>query len=231
MKKKVIIIFGPPGSGKGTQAELLETKFGYMHFDTGRFLEQTLRAPGWKKSPTLRRERKNFDEGKLFAPEWVLKIVKDAATRIAQAGLSLIFSGSPRTIYEAFGEKKGEGLIDVLVELFGKKNLFIIKLKVKEQSSMTRNSIRKVCSICGLPVLGHVNTDSCVFCAGPLRRRTLDNPEVIKVRLDEYEKRTKPVLEEMKKRKLQIQEVNGELLPYEVSEKIVKVLGIKDKNT
>ena len=63
MLKRAVIIYGPPGSGKGTQAELLAKKFGFIHFDTGRYFEALLHSPETQKNPVLRRERKNFDNG------------------------------------------------------------------------------------------------------------------------------------------------------------------------
>ena len=53
--KKTIIIYGPPGSGKGTQAELLARKFPLIHFDTGRYIESIIRAPGATKDPVIQR--------------------------------------------------------------------------------------------------------------------------------------------------------------------------------
>ncbi len=81
MQKRAVIIYGPPGSGKGTQAELLAKIYGFVHFDTGRYIENFLRAPGWQKNLVLRRERKLFDTGKLLSPPWVLKIVSENLTR------------------------------------------------------------------------------------------------------------------------------------------------------
>ena len=58
---KAIIIYGLPGSGKGTQANLLADKLGLIHFDTGKYLERIVHDPANKKNKIIRRERKNFD--------------------------------------------------------------------------------------------------------------------------------------------------------------------------
>ncbi len=252
MSKKAVIIYGPPGSGKGTQAELLAKIHGFIHFDTGRYVESILRAPGWNKNAVLRRERKLFDGGKLMTPSFVLKIVAEATTRIAKADLNIVFSGSPRTMFEAFG-KNNNGLIKVLEKHYGKKNIAVIKLNIKDSTTLKRNSARLVCSLCGLPslptptpkgrgseadVISRLSDRSvgsrsvgesknCSFCGAALRRRTLDKPEVIKIRLNEYHNRTFPILAQMKKMGILIKEINGELAPFRVFENLQKTLRLK----
>lgn len=223
---KAVIIYGPPGSGKGTQADLLVRKSNFVHFDTGRYLETLFRSPAAKTDPILKREKKNFDSGKLCTPEWILKITRDATKKIASAGYNIVFSGSPRTMYEAVGDKKTPGLVDTLSKLFGKENISVILLKVKDETSIDRNSHRVVCSKCGLPKLESAKLPHCAMCAGPMRTRSLDNPEVIKVRLNEYRERTFPIVAEMKKRGFKIVQLDGEPLPYLVSEKVMKALKV-----
>lgn len=221
--KQAVVIYGPPGSGKGTQAELLARKFNFIHFDTGRYIESVVNAPGWQKSATLRRERKLFDTGKLCTPSWVLEVVRRAVTRIAEAGYGVAFSGSPRTLYEAFGTKNN-GLVRVLEKLYGRKNVTVVQLLIGDKSSIRRNSHRLVCSVCGLPLLAHAKIKNCAFCAGKMRTRSLDAPTVIKVRLQEYHNRTYPILARMKKSGFRILKINGEPLPYAVHRQIVRRL-------
>lgn len=224
--KKVFIIYGPPGSGKGTQANLLAGKFGLIHFDTGKYIEQVVHDPANKNNRTIQRERKNFDSGKLCTPSWVLKITRDKTKDLAKAGFGLVFSGSPRTLFEAFGDGKNEGLIGVLEKNYGKKNVMPFLLKVASKTSVKRNSSRLVCSVCGTPVLANnCLGSSCPLCAASLRRRTLDVPEVIKVRLKEYRERTAPIVSGLKTRGYKITEINGEPPPYKVFAEILKKLG------
>ena len=221
---KAVIIYGPPGSGKGTQADLLARKFNFIHLDTGRYLESLLRSPKAKTDPILKREKANFDSGRLCTPEWVLKITREETERIAKAGYNLVFSGSPRTLFEAFGDKKTKGLTETLIKSFGKKNVSVVLLEVRDETSIKRNSHRVVCSQCGLPKLESVSLPHCPLCAGPMRTRSLDNPEIIKVRLKEYRDRTYPIVAQMKKKGFSISKIDGEPLPYKVSEKVVKAL-------
>ena len=226
MPKQAVIIYGPPGSGKGTQAELLARKFNFIHFDTGRYIESIIRAPGWRKSAILRRQRRFFDTGKLCTPSWVLKIAAQFAGRMAKLGYGAVFSGSPRTLLEAFGTKDN-GLVKVLEKLYGEKNVAVIQLRVGEKSSLDRNSHRLVCSVCGLPLLARAKIKTCAFCAGKMRTRSLDTPEIIKIRLKEYHNRTEPIIAGMKKRGFKVSPINGEALPCKVFESVKKSLKIK----
>lgn len=226
MKQKAIILYGPPGSGKGTQAELLVKKFNFIHFDTGRYLENLFSFPLKENlnDPIFQKEKENFETGKLCTPSWVLKIVKKESEKIFKSGFNLIYSGSPRTLYEAFGDKKEEGLIHFLIKRFKKENIFIFFLKVKEKDSIIRNSHRRICSVCGLPFLKEARIKRCAFCGGELKERVLDKKEVIKVRLVEFKNRTYPIIKKIKEMKLNFFEIDGQKMPYLVHQAILKKL-------
>ncbi len=227
MQNKAIIIYGPPGSGKGTQAELIARRHNLIHFDTGRYIEALVHSKEAEEDPILMRERKNFDTGILCTPSWTIKIVRDVSNRIGRAGFGVVFSGSPRTVFEAFGDKKNKGLFQELIGLYRKSNLQIIKLKVHDETSVKRNVSRLVCSNCGLPILAHAKIRRCAFCDGYTRKRVLDKPEIMKVRLKEYRERTYPIIAQAKKIGIKIFEVNGEPLPYKVLNSIEKKLKLK----
>ena len=228
MAKKAVIIYGPPGSGKGTQANLLSWVKNFVHFDTGKYIENSmLYNPDFKHNKVVQRERKNFERGTLFTPSWTLGVVSKATQKIARAGFNIVYSGSPRTVYEAFGNSKNKGLVKILEKEYGKKNIFVFLLRVGPKSSTFRNVNRKVCSVCATPVLYNEETHrhlNCPICKGRLRTRTLDKPEIMKVRLKEYENRTKPITTELKKRGFTIKEINGEPSPYKVFESLARAL-------
>jgi len=225
--KIAIIIFGPPGSGKGTQAKLLADKLGLIHFDTGKLLEQIVHNPANARDKKIQRERKFFDSGVLLTPSWVLKILNKKSQEIAKSGFGVVFSGSPRTLYEFVGEKKQKGLIDVLEKNYGKKNIFIFKLEVPERESIKRNSSRIICTVCGTQILSWMSGVKyqmlkCPFCGGNFYRRTLDNTETIKVRLKEYRERTLPVIKALEKRGYKVVYIGGKSLPSKVHENIMR---------
>jgi len=224
--KKAVIIYGPPGAGKGTQAELLVRNFNFIHFDSGRFIEQLVHSSAADYDPILKREKINFDTGKLCTPSWVLKVSTKKTKQMAKSGYNIVYSGSPRTVYEAFGDKKTKGLLEILIKIFGKENVFIVQLLVPPSVSMSRNKVRRICSVCGLPAMKNNFLTHCLFCGGVMRTRTLDKPSVIKVRLKEYQKRTYPILKGAKKMGIKIFKVDGKPLPYKVHQQIVKKLNL-----
>ncbi len=232
MKKsnnKAVILYGPPGSGKGTQAELLSRRFNFIHFDTGRYIESLVHSPEADRNRELARERTNFDTGKLCTPSWVLKVTAAMARNIGEAGFGIVFSGSPRTIYEVEGDRTHWGLLKTLIDVFGKKNITIMYLAIKPGTTAKRNTARKVCSVCGLPVLASSKNTQCALCGGPTKTRTLDNADVIKVRLKEYENRTKPILALLKKKGFTITTIHGEQAPYLVHRDILRTLKLAPK--
>ncbi|HEY4499744.1 MAG TPA: nucleoside monophosphate kinase [Candidatus Paceibacterota bacterium] len=223
--KKVAIIYGPPGAGKGTQANLLASALGFIHFDTGKYLEQLVNDPALQNDPIIQREKANFNAGVLCTPEWVLEIVRKKVNHLSNAGFSLAFSGSPRTMFEAFGDEKNESLLSVFEKEFGKENIFVFLLQVKSETSILRNSRRLICSVCGTVLLTNsYSGQTCPLCDASLRRRSLDVPEVIRVRLKEYAERTEPIIQNMRERGYSIHEIDGEPAPFQVFEEIKKVI-------
>ena len=74
MRHKIAVaLFGSPGSGKGTQADLLAERYGLIHLDTGKLIEKAVHDPEKQDDPAIIRERKNFDSGFLTTPEWFVE--------------------------------------------------------------------------------------------------------------------------------------------------------------
>ncbi len=220
-----IIIYGPPGSGKGTQAKLLADKLGFFHFDTGAYLRKTLYDFANKNNKEIQLEKKLNETGKLNTTEWVLKITSQRVKELAKLKQSIIFSGSPRTIFETFGDKKNNGLVEILTKIYGKKNIYIFKINISEKETIKRNTHRLVCSICGSPILGlEIRKISCPFCGGKLKHRLDDNKKVILTRLKEYSERTAPIMTKLKKIKYKVIEINGGPMPYKIHERMISFL-------
>lgn len=219
MHKLVIIVYGPPGSGKGTQANLLADKLGLIHFDTGRFLESVVYDPARRKSKTIKRERRNFETGKLMTPSFVHGEVSKAVRKIHKAGWGAIFSGSPRTVFEA------ERLYPLLARLYGKESIHVFLLELPQSFSIKRNSKRLICSVCGYGLLTAYYPSSkpkyCPVCGGRFYRRAVDKPEVIKIRLKEYHNRTEPVLQVVKRLGYKVYKLDARPAPYKVLKKIL----------
>lgn|SRR3989344_5628737 len=235
MRKIAVIIYGTPGAGKGTQADMLARALGLIHFDMGAYIEQVVHDPENKNDKLIQRQRKFFDTGGICDPDWVAKIAAERIQILSGAGFGVVLSGSLRRLDETFGKGmengsvKGahRGLLQTLENEYGRKKIFFFFLKVRPQSSISRNSRRLICTVCGKPVLTKYLTfkpTSCPACGGRLRKRTLDNPKVIKERLNAFSRLTDPVLKELRRRGYRITEINGEPAPYIVHRDILAKL-------
>lgn len=219
-QKWAVVLIGPIGSGKGTQAELLAERFGLTHLETSKLLEEKFNNAAANDSFLL--EQKNlWKSGILTKPEFVLGIVNDKIKELWSQGLGIVFSSSPRTLYEAEGE------IPKLEEFYGKENIKVINLQLDEHRSIERNSTRRICKKNRHPIPNFPQFKNIISCprdGSELVTRELDTPEVIKVRYQEYLNRTKPVLDFLKQRGYQIIEINGDQFIEKVFSDILEKL-------
>lgn len=219
-EKIVVAVYGLPGSGKGTQANLIANTFGLVNFDTGKLLESIWYDPKRQSDPVVKKEKVLFATGKLNTPSFVLNEVKKKATTLAKAGHGIVFSGSPRTMFEA------EGLIPALEKMYGREKMFFFLLDVDHKDSLARNSKRRLCNECKTPLMALYYPSKapkyCPVCAGSLYRRTLDDPKVIPNRLKEYEERTFPIIGYLKKNKYKVVKLNGRKEPFKIFKEIEK---------
>jgi len=230
---KAIIIFGPQGSGKGTQADLIARKLDLFHFDTGSYLRDLLYNPALQNDKIIQRERKLNQAGILNTPSWVLKIMVQIIKKMAALNQGIVFSGSPRTFYEAFGygegqgagDKRQEGMMDILKKYYGKENISVFIFNLPPQDSLKRINGRLTCSVCNSPLLAQKNKfKSCPFCGGKIIKRKDDTEKSIRERLVEYEKRTKPVVDKIKKDGYKVFEIDARPAPYKIFETMCKKL-------
>jgi len=227
---KVIIVMGPPGSGKGTQAELLAEKFNLYHLETSEVIETNLaRAKKGDfvnvkgKKYFLSKEKKLRESGELMSPPLITFWIKNKIGELAREGKGIVTSGSPRTLYE------GKELIPLLKKLYGTRNIKIILITLSEKETIWRNSHRKTCQLARHQILftkETVKLTKCPFDGSKLLIRPDDTPETIKIRIKEYQERTFPLMEYFKKEKLTVKKVNGSPPPADVFENVLKVLKI-----
>ncbi len=218
---KAVIIWGAPSSGKGTQATLLSKRFGFYHLDTGEWLRRILFGSESPKTKTLDSRREEYKSGKLVDTHWFLKNLSGQIKLFAKHGESLVFSGSPRTHFEAFGDKKTEGLFKILEKEYGRKNIFIFYIEIPEKESVFRGARRLICKVCKSPLIASPKKyASCPFCGAKLTQRIDDKPEIIKARLKEYAERTEPMIKEAEKAGYVVHRIKGTDLPYQIHERI-----------
>lgn len=225
---QVIIIMGPPGSGKGTQAELLAEKLGLHHLETSEIIEKNLRnikkgdfivVEG--KKYFLSAEKKLRESGELMSPPLISFWIKNKIRELANEGKGIVTSGSPRTLYE------GKEVIPFLKKIYGTKNIKVISIEVSERDSIWRNSNRKTCELLRHTILFTKETaklKKCPFDGSKLLMRKDDTPETIKIRLNEYKERTFPLIDLFKKEKIVVKKVNGSPPPADVFKNILRVL-------
>jgi adenylate kinase len=229
---KVIIIMGPPGSGKGSQATLLADKLDFYYFETSRILEENFKNAKSKdfikikgKKYFLTKERDLWKTGFLLSPPLVTHLLKEKIIKLYRDGRGIILAGSPRTLYE------GKEEIPLLKKLYGEKRIKIIFLDIPPEETIFRNSRRKICELMRHPILYSKETEKLSFCpldgSRLVRREGLDDPETIKTRLIEYKEKTLPLLDYFKSQNLKITRINGSPPPDQVFKKILKVLKIK----
>jgi adenylate kinase len=183
------IIFGAPGSGKGTYASRLQAKIGVDVISMGDIFREII-----KENTDLGREVKGYVEKGLLGPDSLtIQVLKRHIAKI-KTKKGLLFDGYPRTIEQAEALEK-IAKIDV-----------IIQLTVPDWIIIERLSTRRICRNCGevynIRYLKPKVEGTCDKCGGPLYQRPDDTPEVIKKRIQVYEQQTQPLLEYYQKRRV-----------------------------
>lgn len=222
-------MFGPPGSGKGTQGQLLAEKFGFYYFETSKLLEEKfMESRGGEKITidgqrySVQKEKENWKGGKLCSPPFVTYLIEKKIKDLFREGKGILLSGSPRTIYEA------QRIMPLLEKLYGRKNIKVFFLKISVKETIFRNTHRRICELMRHPLVYLNENKNLKYCpldgSKLLKRKGLDEPETIKRRLKEYKERTLPVISYFKKRKLKIYCINGSPPPAIVFKNILKIL-------
>ena len=183
----IMVLFGPPGCGKGTQASIIAKDIKIPHLSTGDMLREAVKS----KTETGLQAANIMEEGKLVSDEIVINIIKD---RICHNDCEngFILDGFPRTLSQA---KE----LDVML---GKENMkvdLVLEFSVNDEALISRIEGRFSCSDCGLGYNDHtklpIQEGVCDECgSNNFIRRKDDNRETVSKRLDAYYKDTLPIL-------------------------------------
>jgi adenylate kinase len=175
-----LVLVGPPGAGKGTQAQFLAAHYSIPHISTGDIFRANLKA-----STPLGLEAKSFmDSGQLVPDSVTNEMVKDRLTHDDVIN-GFLLDGFPRNtvqaeVLRAFLEEKGTPLEAVL------------ELAIENEIIIKRLSSRRTCKDCGAPA--SPESPKCSACGGELYQREDDKEEVIAKRLSVYEEQTAPIV-------------------------------------
>jgi len=206
-------MMGPPGAGKGTQAENLADKLDLPHISTGDIFRDAL-----KKNTEMGQKAKEFiEEGELVPDNIVVGIVEERLSK-NDCEDGFILDGFPRTI------KQAEGLDNIIApgELTA-----VLNLEVRDEVLVERLTKRRVCAECGATF--HLLFDppedekQCDKCNGNLIQREDDQPETVKNRLEVYSRETAPLISYYQKKDL-LKSINGEQAINEVFEETLAKL-------
>lgn len=212
-----IILLGPPGAGKGTQAAKLVEEYQVAYIATG----DILRAARNADTELGRKAREYMDRGELVPDEVVIGLVKERLAAL-KPGEGFILDGFPRTVPQA------EALEGILQEL-GLNLDSVVEIEVNPVSVIRRLSRRRTCRQCGavfhLDFQPPVREGVCDVCGGTLFQRVDDREETIRRRLEVYREQTQPLVDYYQKKGL-LKKVNGEASVDEVAAAIRRAVGL-----
>lgn len=202
-----VVLLGPPGAGKGTQAKRMASAFELLHLSTGDLLRDEV-----KRSTSLGVRAKGFmEKGELVPDELVGKMLM-GRLHSQQAGMGCVFDGYPRTTAQA-------ALLDGLLAEIGRRLDAVLYINVPDGELLARLTGRRSCPKCG--AVYHVTANPpkkegvCDVCGTELVQRPDDREEVINERLRVYHSSTAPLLDLYRGRGV-LREVNGVGDPEEI---------------
>ncbi len=181
----ILVLMGPPGCGKGTQAKKLEAKLGIPQLSTGDMLRIAVK----NGTEVGRKAKKYMEEGQLVPDEIIIDVMRERLVQ-KDCNKGFILDGFPRTV------PQGEALNKLLDEV-GKKITDVINIDVADQEVIERISGRRQCVKCGATyhiVFSPSKGDHCDKCDGDVVQRGDDKEETVKERLSVYRKQTAPLI-------------------------------------
>ena len=187
MKMMRVVLLGPPGAGKGTQANLLKETLGIAHISTGDILREEMAHD----TPLGKDVKKYIETGALVPDEVVTRIIEKRVTQAKESSRGYLLDGFPRTKQQAQD-------LDKILEKIHQSLNYVFYMEADLPVIIQRLTGRRVCKKCG--ALFHVvnkppkKEGICDECGGPLYQRPDDIEETITKRMDVYLKSTKPIV-------------------------------------
>ncbi len=204
-----LILFGPPGSGKGTQAKLIADKLGIEHISTGDIFRFNIK----NNTPLGRQVKQYLESGGLVPDETTIAMVKERLERLRR---DFLLDGFPRSLEQAKA-----------LSTFARLDK-VIHINLPDEAVVLRITGRRICE-CGefynvnIPALKPKKDNLCDKCGKPLKQRSDDTEETVRERLKVYHEQAEPVLDYYREKSL-VSEIDGSLPVSEVTEAIMRVL-------
>lgn len=194
-RRVLLVLFGPPGSGKGTQAEMLASRLGFVHYSTG----EVFRTHIAKRTSLGLKVEGYVVSGSLVPDEIVLEVVEDFVQ--TNRHNSIVFDGFPRTVPQADG-------LDRLLKRLGLKLTMAVLIDLNDEEVVKRLSSRRQCRSCSkiynLTFSPPQKEGVCDECDGELYQRRDDEEETIRGRLAVYRQQTSPLIDYYQKQGLMV---------------------------
>jgi adenylate kinase len=211
-----VVIMGPPGAGKGTQAAKLAGRCGLLHLSPGDLLRQAV-----KEGSELGRLAKTYmDSGRLAPDQLVIDLIGGRVAEVV-GGAGVILDGFPRTLPQA--DALGE-----MLERLGRPLDMVVNIVLPEEEAIRRLTGRRVCRKCGgnyhLVFQPPRRTDLCDQCDGDLYQRTDDSEETARARFAFYRQETEPLIAYYAARGL-LRDVDGQGRIDDVTGRLERVVG------
>ena len=216
---KHIILFGPPGVGKGAQAEIISRGYGLIHLSTGEMIRQAIQD----QTPLGHRVQEAVEAGHLAEDDDVLEIIMDRIDR-PEFAEGFVMDGFPRTVVQAQRLEK-------LMTERDKRIDFALFFTASEEVILERLTGRRVCKNCGSTYHSKFKRPKikgvCDRCHGEVVQRHDDDPAIYQKRLSEYQQRTKPLVNFYKDSGVMV-EVNAAQLILAVARDVAAVLDVPE---
>ena len=204
-----LVLLGPPGAGKGTQAVRLARRFRIPHISTGAMLRDAVQAG----SPLGLEVRDLMERGALIEDGLMTRLVNERLQQ-SDAAPGFLLDGYPRTVPQA---QALDGLVNLSIPLM------IIEVALSDGEVLRRLAARMICSECGASAQDDREYATCHDCGGPLVPRADDREEVVRNRLQVYHQQTEPLVEYYSTR-ASFRRVDGAQLVDQVTAGLVRVI-------
>jgi adenylate kinase len=177
-----LVLLGPPGAGKGTQAVRLARFWGIPHISTGTMLREAVKS----ESPLGRQVQAIIESGGLIDDGLITEVVKERL-RLPDTRNGFLLDGFPRTVPQAEA-------LDRFERLHGEP-LIVVEIVLSEEEVLRRLAARMICSECGTNAQDDAEFATCHDCGGTLVPRVDDREQVVRNRLDVYRRQTMPLVQ------------------------------------